>query len=1219
MPSFRLLLSLFLACVAGVSPAQNKAVLSDRYTIEDRGVRRVFEVARDEVAVPDAKGNLRVQKQAMAASAEAVRQRVAALKGELVLYEQGQPRTESNRRILRRQIAVKLRPGSNAAAIAAAAGVRSLGPHPAAPQFIIFEATDPAATLAAADTLRARGEVLSAEPQLARQQHKRFTPNDTLFSQQWHLKNTGQSGGLAGADVNVSTVWDSYKGTGIRIGIVDDGLQTAHPDLTANVDTTNDHDWNDGTADDPNPNTSVDFHGTSCAGVAAGRGNNSVGISGSAPEATLVGLRLIGAATTDAQEADAMAWKNDIIQVKSNSWGPNDDARRLEGPGALTRAALQNAVTTGRGGKGAIILWAGGNGGDVGDDSNYDGYANSIYTIAIGALGNNGLQAYYSEPGANLVVTSPSNGGTLGIVTTDLTGTNGYNTGSVSGELSDNNYTNDFGGTSSATPLAAGCVALLLQANPNLGWRDVQEILIRSATKVNASDSDWSNNAAGFHFNHKYGAGLINAQAAVALGSTWTNLAVATSTSSVQSGLTASIPDNNATGITRTFDLSATNLRIEQVELTLSATHTSRGQLAVTLTSPSGTISRLAERHADTGDHYSAWTFSSVRCWGENSQGAWTLRVSDLASGTSGTLTAATLTVHGTPAGPVNQPPAITAATLSDSGMVFTDQTVGVTSVISSDPEGDTVSLAYQWQQTANNIAFTDISGATASTFALSEDQSGRLVRCKITPSAGGQTGAAFTTNTLAVNHRPARSARVGTSYTHDSDLFLASSATTFGRELLINEFSQGAQSGANREWIELLVLQTADLRGFTLADRSGTYTTFSNVSLWSAVAPGTVIVIFKGTERDALLPATDDLNASDGVLVIGHANAAALTGTAGSWGGLSNSNAESLIVRNASGQIVDALSLNEENVYDPKLPDVGSTKAAFYTGDTETGTDDIVQWTIGNASAATPGAGNGGVNTTFVSNLRSGAFNLQPQFRLGAASEAVPGLTLDPATGVFSGTPSTAGVYQVVIERFLGSEVVSHAFPLLVLDAAGNGIIAAGKTWALDSAATVTGNLVVEGAVNTAGQNLTVSGTFSLDGTFSNSTGTLTYLHRSGPLPEGQIRLIANVANDAADPDYDGFPNLFEYFLGTDPSTFATSPFVLSFAGGQLTFSYARPVGIGGVTGTVEVCGDLATWQSGAGFTETVSDTTTGAMRMIVTRDLGSGTRRFVRLKVSR
>ena len=1197
--------------------AQPAVTLPETHRIATEHGERVYEVATDELALEDASGQQQVQKQTAVASAQAARVRAVALKGDLVVYEQGRPRDDSSRRVVRKQLAVRLRPGADALALAAATGLRLMGAHPGAPGFVMFEAADSGAALLAVAVLRVRSEVTAVEPQLARQQKKRFIPNDTLFTQQWHLRNTGQSGGLAGADVNVTSVWDSYKGAGLRIGVVDDGLQTAHPDLSTNADTVNDYDWNDGTPNDPNPVLTADFHGTSCAGVAAGRGNNNLGISGAAPEATLVGLRLIGAATTDSQEAEAMGWKNDIIQVKSNSWGPTDDARRLEGPGTLTLAALQTAVTSGRGGKGTIILWAGGNGGDVGDDSNYDGYANSIYTIAVAALSNDGTRAYYSEPGANLVVTAPSSGGTLGIVTTDLTGTNGYNTGSVAGELSDTNYTNDFGGTSSATPLAAGCVALVLQANPNLGWRDVQEILIRSATKNHVADTDWADNAAGIHFNHKYGAGLINTQAAVTLASTWTNLVAQTSTSSAQTGLSVAIPDNNATGITRSFDLSASNLRVEQVALTLSATHTSRGHLAVTLTSPSGMVSRLAERHADTGDHYSAWTFSSVRCWGENSQGIWTLRVSDLTSGTTGTLTAATLTVHGTTAGPVNQPPVIASASLSASGMAFTDQSVSISSVSASDPEGLPVTLAYQWQQTADNLTFTDISSATAASLALPETLAGRLVRCRITPSAGGQNGAAFTTGTLAVNRRPARWARVGSSYSHDSELFLASSATTFGRELIINEFSQGAQSGANREWVELLVLKTADLRGFKLADRSANYVTFANVPLWSAVTPGTLIVIFKALERDTLLPPSDDLDPADGVLVIGNTSSAAFTGAA--WGGLSNSNAESLIVRNATGQIIDALSLNNENVYDPKLAAVGSTKSAFYTGDTEPGADNALLWTIGNASAATPGTGNGGINTLFVSNLRSGAFSVQPQFRLGSTGDAVPGLGIEAATGLFSGLPTTAGLYQVVIERFLSSEVVSHSFPLLVLDPSGSGIVPTGKTWTLDAAVTLPGSLTVQGTVNMGSYALTIPGTLALQGTLLNPSGTLTYLNRAGALPPGQISLVSNPSHDVADDDGDGLANLIEFSLGTDPSSASTLPITSQITSGHLEYTFQQPAGITGLSTTVEVSGDLSTWQSGTGHTLVVSDTTSNGFRTLVIRDTVTGPRRFIRLRATR
>jgi len=175
---------------------------------------------------------------------------------------------------------------------------------------------------------------------------------------------------VANADINVEPVWNypgsGYRGTGVIVGVVDDGLETAHPDLADNVRTDIDYDWNDSTPNDPNPadpypNT-PDDHGTACAGNVAAVGNNSLGVSGSAPEAKLVGLRLIADTTTDSQEADAMNYLKDIIAIKSNSWGPNDQVTTPDGPGTLTKAALKSAAETGRGGKGTIFMWAGGNG-----------------------------------------------------------------------------------------------------------------------------------------------------------------------------------------------------------------------------------------------------------------------------------------------------------------------------------------------------------------------------------------------------------------------------------------------------------------------------------------------------------------------------------------------------------------------------------------------------------------------------------------------------------------------------------------------------------------------------------------------------------------------------------------------------------------------------------------------------------------------------------------
>jgi len=636
------------------------------YTIQDGGVPRSFVLALDEMWVQEADGKGRVI-QVKAATPEELEQIVLASTasgqpGQAILYEEGAERTEFTRRLVAPLVTVGLAEGFDPADVARLAGAASFETPDYAPGFLILRTAAGLESLRTAERLTGQPGVEMAEAQLARLQSKRAMPNDTLINNQWHLKFNNQAGALAGTDLNIETIWAyptagaGYRGRGIRIGIVDDGLQTAHPDFVGNIDTTNDKDWN-GNDSDPNPGTGDD-HGTACAGDAAARGNNGVGVSGSAPEAMLVGMRLISAAATDSQEAEAMNYLPQLIQIKSNSWGPSDTGTVLEAPGALTQAALKTAVENGRGGKGTIFTWAGGNGLTANDNSNYDGYANSIYTIAVGAFDSRSRQSYYSEPGANLVITSPSDGSSpaLGKTTTDRTGSVGYSAG---------DYADDFGGTSSATPTASGVIALMLEANPSLGWRDVQEILMRSAKKVNPSDADWKSPIApdNINHNHKFGAGLVDATAAVNRALTWVNLSEQIKRTVAQTGLSVSIPNQNTTGITRDFNIGAQdNIRVEHVTVKVNINHTARGNLKITLTSPSGTVSRLAEVHSDSGDNFTNWTFMTVRNWGESAAGAWRLKITDesgTGNTTGGTLTAATLEVFGASSAPVNPPPVV--------------------------------------------------------------------------------------------------------------------------------------------------------------------------------------------------------------------------------------------------------------------------------------------------------------------------------------------------------------------------------------------------------------------------------------------------------------------------------------------------------------------------------------------------------------------------------
>ena len=472
----------------------------------------------------------------------------------------------------------------------------------------------------------------------------RAVPNDPLYPNQWHLSNTAQTGGTPGVDANVESVWNNYLGTGVVIGIVDDGFQHSHPDLSASYDASLSYDFNDDDTD-PTP-IGNNNHGTSVGGVAAGVGFNTVGIAGAAPAATLAGLRLIDGPMTDQLEADALKFQNQQIDIYNNSWGPIDGFDWMKAPGFLTTETLTNGTTDGRGGLGSLYVWAGGNGGTDQDDVNYDGYANSRHTIAVGAIDHNGVRSDYSEPGAALMVVAPSNGAPgAGITTTDLIG---------SGNVS-NDYTNSFGGTSSATPLVSGVLALVLEANPTLTYRDVNHILVNSAAMTDASNSGWSQNGAGHDINHEYGFGRIDAAAAVTAAESWINVGEEIHSFSGVVTVNSSIPDNSTTGLVSTFNVTD-DIKLEYVEAVVNITHAGRGDLKITLTSPDGTDSVLADvRTNDPGSDYTNWIFTSTRHWDESSQGDWTLTVQDLTTGQTGTLDDWELKLYGT--NPATAPP----------------------------------------------------------------------------------------------------------------------------------------------------------------------------------------------------------------------------------------------------------------------------------------------------------------------------------------------------------------------------------------------------------------------------------------------------------------------------------------------------------------------------------------------------------------------------------
>ena len=492
--------------------------------------------------------------------------------------------------------------------------------------------------------------------------------DDPLYSQQWHLNNAMQ----VGEDINVASVWDqtcgdyTCRGNNVKVVVVDDGLDTTHEDLLSNYNSS--FSWNyRNSSTNPSHFDATSGHGTSVAGIIAARDWNGVGGRGVAPRVSLSAINLLEN-SSDANDASAMTRNASVLAVSSNSWGSPDDTGTTQAPAATWYNAIDIGLATGRSGLGIIYVWAAGNGAPR-DNSNQDGQANYRGVIAVAALRDNGTQTSYSERGANLWVSAPGGefcgvgGGGRTITTTDRTGNAGANNGATVDELAGANYTQCFNGTSAATPMVSGVVTLMLQANPNLNWRDVRLILAETARKndaINSADGyGWQTGAlipgsasTLYHFHHNYGFGVVDAAAAVARAKTWSNVSAALTPCAVtHSGLSIAIPDNTISGVSDTATISGCAInKIEYVEVKFSSNHTYSSDLTIALQSPAGIISSLAETTACNPapcNAYNNWTFGSAVHLGEAANGIWTLNVSDRGAADTGNITSWQITLYG--------------------------------------------------------------------------------------------------------------------------------------------------------------------------------------------------------------------------------------------------------------------------------------------------------------------------------------------------------------------------------------------------------------------------------------------------------------------------------------------------------------------------------------------------------------------------------------------
>ena len=536
--------------------------------------------------------------------------------------------------------------------------------------------------------------------------------------------------GVLGMDINVEPVYSTlgFTGNGVITAVVDTGLEIAHEDLAANVVPGGSWNFlvpaNDPKATDPtNTVDTTGDHGTEVSGLIA-MVRNTVGGIGVAPRARLKGFNFLSSTQSQTIFIDSLGGStaspnSGDVFVFNQSFGVTLPVPQDIPVDPMDEAQYLSGVTNLRGGKGALYVKAAGNGfRDMGqtrncsvapvsnccfanaagvscENANFDPANTLPYQVVVGAVNADGIKASYSTAGSAIWVSAP--GGEFGknvsqfgaaspeafepaMVTTDQSGCviGSATTNRQNGSVFNNggapntscNYTNQMNGTSSATPVTVGVIALILEANPALTWRDVKHILARTARKIDAArpalsvtlsngaylaEPAWITNHAPvpFDFHNWYGFGMADASAAVNMARTYTlgQLGTFVNTGFIASPtLSLAIPDNSVTGATNTLTVPGTPVQvIEAVQISVTATHTYSGDLGIELTSPSGTRSVLKNIRDgfDSSADLNGMVLLSNAFYGENPAGTWTIKIVDGNPGDTGTLTSWKIRVFG--------------------------------------------------------------------------------------------------------------------------------------------------------------------------------------------------------------------------------------------------------------------------------------------------------------------------------------------------------------------------------------------------------------------------------------------------------------------------------------------------------------------------------------------------------------------------------------------
>ena len=488
---------------------------------------------------------------------------------------------------------------------------------------------------------------------------------DPLGPQQWHLSNTGQSsyaffGGTAGEDLRMrGALADGPTGSGVRVAVVDTGLEICHPDLAANVEAGASFNFNALPVQPPSPGARMHSvasadpfdvdptsgHGTAVAGLIGAVADNGIGGRGVAPGVRLRGYNLLNAtdlsrAVVDSLGASGVSPNSAEVDIFNMSFGGL--MPRPENPDPIAERTLAYGTRRLRSGRGAIYVKSGGNGfGDclslardlnasVGcTSSGADPLENLPYLIVAGAFNANGKRSSYSSAGSNLWISAP--GGEDGYdrpatLTVDQMGWD-RGIGAISRAIGmsapldletavnpHGDYTALMNGTSAAAPNVSGSVAVLLEASPGLTWRDVKHILANTARRIDPDIEPveaafgahartvrlaWTENSAGYAFHDWYGFGALDLDAALAFAREYApdSLGAFRQSGWYEKSSFVAIPDNNGAGLTETLNVSGISgdANIEAVSLEVDIRHPFPNDLGVQLVSPHGTRSVLIQ------------------------------------------------------------------------------------------------------------------------------------------------------------------------------------------------------------------------------------------------------------------------------------------------------------------------------------------------------------------------------------------------------------------------------------------------------------------------------------------------------------------------------------------------------------------------------------------------------------------------------------------------